>query len=756
MKEDNMIIIPLRILSADENFVCMLGKSISDGCSLMVMGNLPINFIGCPLRVFGKYTDSGKKGGKKFNATSWQISKPKNKRTLQKMTNAMGMNLSCEEVIALFDRYGEKTLDVLNEGRYSELLEVIPTVTEDELKNIQRILKNTFLEQNVTLLLNHYRLPPYYSSQVKKHYGDRIDEVEKNPYLLCNIRGIEFPLLDEKVRAVRASNYNERDLGRVAAGILYAVDTLQLGGDVCFKPDALLKQTVQTLGLMPSVCEVYIDMAIRQGFLSKYNGYIYLGETEETERALALNVFDIIHSPVPKARDEKIESAIKKAEADSGLTLGEKQLEAIEKAHKNAISIITGGPGCGKTTCINQLIKSFQELKPDIKILAAAPTGRAARRLAEATGLEAKTLHSVLKIPKDGKHPRVKELDADLIIVDEFSMCDLYLSDAFFSRVKIGTTRIVMVGDIDQLPSVDCGNVFADLIKSHAIPTTVLDTTYRQANDSMIKKNAKKINKGKLPLEEGKDFKLAGVGQDIVDATLRCVKFALKSYKPDDIMVLSPFRKSKFGANAMNACLQKNLNPHSPEKNEYFYGKTVFREGDRVMQLVNDGDRDVYNGDIGYITEVVTKTHGEQKKGIEVKFETGNVQFYTASMINELQLAYALTIHKSQGSEFPCVIVMFGEQYKSYRQKSLLYTAITRAKKEVILVSDSKSIAYASTSQSPLEAKGRNSFLAARLNIRELRRKREQEKLKKPPKEDEPKKKSSQIEGQLSLNLESA
>ena len=751
-KQDNILAIPLKVLSADETFVVLLVKSITHGTTFCASGSLPINLIGCTIRLFGKYTDTGKKNGKSFKVVRWELAPPKSAVTLNKVVNALKMKLTTTEVRALFSAFGENALNILREGNTEEIKKVLPDVSESTLENISQICEATFLIQEASNILAKYNQPMYLAGKVVKHYGDKVPTLNNNPYLLCNV-GVNFRDIDKRIKWKQKDNYNPLFAGRIAMGIKYAMELNEMSGNVYIEPDKLVESVVEILEIMPSQAKKYINQAIEQGFLRMFSGKIYLAETEEIERDCAREVFDILHSPIHKYKEKDIDNAISNAE--DGITLGDMQRQGVKQALLNPISIITGGAGCGKTTCINQLIKAYKSLNSDAKILAAAPTGRAARRLAEATGLEAKTLHSVLKILKDGRYPKIDVLDADLIIVDEFSMCDIFLSEAFFSKVKVGQTRVVMVGDKHQLPSVDCGNVFADLIASNIIPCTTLKTIYRQAEDSAIIKNADAINENNLPLQNADDFMLVQ-NQQIIDTTLKSVKYALKSFRAEDIMVLSPFRKTEYGSNAMNEKLQALLNPPSPVKNEYHYGRTIFREGDRVIQTENDAERDVYNGDIGYITNIIEKTHKDKKKGVEVKFETGNTLFYTASMLSDLQLAYAITIHKSQGSEFPCTIVMFSKDYGNFRQKKLLYTAVTRAKVKVILVGDSDSISFAASSRSPFERKRRNSLLAGRLVSLEDKRNKAKEAFENGQiKNPKPKKaqRNEQVQGQISLAL---
>ncbi|MDO5519580.1 MAG: ATP-dependent RecD-like DNA helicase [bacterium] len=588
-----------------------------------------------------------------------------------------------------------------------------------EVKGISERLAREICEQfeekremrSAMLFLQKYGISTTYAVKIYQQYGQRLYEVVRdNPYKLAeDISGIGFKLADEIARNVGVNVDSEN---RIKAGIMYALSNATAFGHT-FLPEAeLLATASELLGVeQEKINHQIMDMVIEKKIIIKEvneRRVIYHATYYYMELNCARMLVDLdIKYDVPEAA---LIEHVKQIEASSGIMLDEMQRMAVYEAARNGLLVITGGPGTGKTTTINQIIRFFES--QGLEILLAAPTGRAAKRMSETTGYEAQTIHRLLELnggmQENGGRMHFERndenpLEADAIIIDEMSMVDISLMNAFLKAISVGT-RVILVGDVNQLPSVGPGNVLKDIIDSECFNVVRLKKIFRQAAESTIITNAHKINDGQ-PIKfdnKSKDFFVLQREDTtlIQRVVLSLVMEKMPKYvnaSPLDIQVLTPMRKGELGVEKLNEILQRYINPPAPDKKEKEYRGIVFREGDKVMQIKNNYQLEwevknqynirlnkgtgVFNGDCGIIKEI--NTFAEL---MEVEFEEGKTVEYPFSNLDELELAYAITIHKSQGSEYPAVVLPLLTGPRMLFNRNLLYTAVTRAKSCVTIV----------------------------------------------------------------------
>ncbi len=531
--------------------------------------------------------------------------------------------------------------------------------------------------------------------------------VKSNPYKLAeDIGGIGFRIADEIAQKAGIDRNSEF---RIKSCILYVLSQAATGGHAYLPKDELLSYSINMLGIDIEDIEKYlVDLVFDKKVVVKNKQDVYAANFYYTEMNVAKMLIDLNVSD--NVDEQKLLKCLENIEEQTKTELDVMQRNAIITAMRNGISVITGGPGTGKTTTINTLIKMFE--RQGMEILLAAPTGRAAKRMSEATGFAAQTIHRLLEIngsPDDNstsmrfERNEQNPLEADVIIIDEMSMVDMFLMNALLKAISVGT-RLVLVGDVDQLPSVGAGNVLRDIIKSDMFNVVMLTKIFRQEEQSSIVLNAHKINKGEqISLDnKSKDFLFVRKpsAAEVLDATVRLVRDKLPEYVDCDkleVQVLTPMRKGVLGVDNLNNILQKNLNPSMPSKNEKEIGGGIFREGDKVMQIKNNYQLEweirglhgivvekglgVFNGDVGRI--ITVNNYAEY---LEVEFDDGKVVTYTFKQLDELELAYAVTIHKSQGSEYPAIVFPALTGPAVLMNRNLLYTCVTRAKKCVTIV----------------------------------------------------------------------
>jgi exodeoxyribonuclease V alpha subunit len=587
----------------------------------------------------------------------------------------------------IVDHFGERTLEVIDKesGRLREV--------EGIGERRRKLIKESWTEQRdvreIMIFLQSHGIGTAKASRIYRQYGaDAIAIVKRNPYRLCEeVWGIGFKTADAIALSVGIPHDSEV---RARAGLIYTLQTESDEGH-CFTPEpdlllhaqALLDITVEILGDA-------LSKEFEKGTLVKEEDRIYLRDLFRAETRVAASLTRLLDAPQPFAPIDAT-VAIPWAERKMGLNLAPLQREALRNAVTSKVSIITGGPGVGKTTIIRALTEIFGARKMDIRL--AAPTGRAAKRMSEATGREAQTIHRLLKFnPSVGgfEFNIDNPLGGDCFILDETSMIDIRLMDQFLQALPDSAT-LILVGDTDQLPSVGPGNVLRDLIASGQVPCCRLDTIFRQDTSGLIVRNAHHVNHGE-PFEThtgDSDFYFVETGdpEKIIARTVELmtnripVKFKLDPLA--DVQVLTPMRRNLLGTENLNSVIQTALNPSGPS---LVRGCTHFRVNDRVMQLRNNYDKEVFNGDIGFIKQVDT-----EDRALIVLFDGRPVR-YVQSELDELVLAYACSIHKSQGSEYPAVIVLLHTQHFKLLQRNLLYTAITRGKRLVMVVGSSRAV----------------------------------------------------------------
>lgn len=609
--------------------------------------------------------------------------------------------------------FGEDTIKILDSN--IEKLEEIPGIGK---KRINTIMKS-YLEQRVTkdiiIFFQSYGITVNMAMKIYKKFGvNCINIVKDNPYILTEyISGIGFRTADSIAKSL---GIEKDSLFRIKSGVIYIINEFCALGNTFIPMDRLRDKGMKLLEINSEkfdegVYELIIDGKIKVEVVDNidavYNmSYLYL-EMSVTRKIveLATTNYDKLSLNV----NEKINDF----ESKANIKLANSQKEAIEGAFFNGIEVITGGPGTGKTTIINCIVSIFESL--GLKVFMAAPTGRAAKRMAEATGREAKTIHRLLEIGSyseeevDEIENETSAIECDVLVVDEASMVDISLMNALLKAMQVGT-RLIIVGDVDQLPSVGPGNVLRDIIESDAVKVVRLNEIFRQGQESMIVQNAHLINEGKMPILNTKnsDFYLerAADSEVMLEKIIGLVKIRLPKFNVEwdsvrDIQVLSPMRKGIMGIDNLNIQLQQVLNPKSKDKDEVEIKDMIFRVGDKVMQIKNnytlkwsknnssEEGKGVFNGDVGYITEI-----NEDEDKITVCFEDDKIVEYEESDLDEITLAYAVTIHKSQGSEFPVVIMPMFMGPPLLMNRNLLYTGITRAKKLVVLVGNSKVVEF--------------------------------------------------------------
>ena len=652
--------------------------------------------------------------GRQFQADRYEIQLPKNGAALERYLGSGAVKgIGAALASRIVQRFGEDTLRIMEEE--PERLAEIKGISERKAREIgEQMIENSQM-QNAMIFLAQYGISLTLGIKIYNQYQDMLYQVlRENPYKLAeDIQGVGFKIADEI--AGRAGIRADSEY-RIRSGLFYTLSRAGAEGHLYLPREELLERAAALLGLDTGILDKHLmDLSIDRKIVLKeqkkgdgesnvivYSSQSYFLELNTARMLQELNI-------VCESGGDAVEKRIAALEASDGISLDEKQKAAVAAAVRNGLMILTGGPGTGKTTTINTMIRYFEA--EDMEIALAAPTGRAAKRMTEATGYEASTIHRLLELSgvveeasedvrfeRNADHP----LEADVIIIDEMSMVDIYLMHALLSAVVPGT-RLILVGDMNQLPSVGPGSVLRDIIRSEAFPVVELTHIFRQASESDIVVNAHRIHAG-LPVvldNHSRDFFFLRrtdipVIQKVV---LTLVSQKLPRYvdaRPQDIQVLCPMRKGPLGVENLNLILQKYLNPPSPEKAEQAVGSGVFRVGDKVMQIRNDYQLEweirgkygiaaqkglgVFNGDLGVITSI--NSFGEL---LTVEYEEGRFVDYTFKQLDELELAYATTIHKAQGSEYPAVVIPLLGGPRMLMTRNLLYTAVTRARKCVVL-----------------------------------------------------------------------
>jgi exodeoxyribonuclease V alpha subunit len=658
--------------------------SLSDG--IKAVGILPGIRTGERLKLTGHY-ESHPKHGEQFKIESFSIIYPTTTVLISKYLGS-GLIKGIGPAIAdrIVDVFGENTLNIMD-NETDKLLKV-EGIGKKKLVQIKKSWQEQKAVKDIMLYLQSFDISPAYALKIYRTYGkDAIRIVQENPYQLTyDVWGIGFKLADN---IGKNAGFNEDHPKRIKAGIIYVLNEASNDGHVYLPFDEMIRKCNEILNVDLSDSLLLFREMEDYGLLKIVNDNVYLLHYYLAERNIE-NKISALCECTPELTEKELNSVRLKTGYYS-----DEQLKAIRNSLLHKILILTGGPGTGKTTALKGIIDSYKHLNKII--LLAAPTGRAAKRMSEVIGSEAKTIHRLLEYnPQDQIFARNEDnpLEADLLVVDEVSMIDTLLMNSLMCALSPGTT-LVLVGDIDQLPSVGPGNILHDLIKSDKIPTAMLTKIFRQAEESKIVVNAHKINKGEFPAlqnNETSDFFFIQEADNSIIPDLiveLCTKRLPSKYGFDpmkDIQVLTPMYRGEAGADNLNSILQSALN-----KNEVLItrGKKCYKVGDKVMQLRNNYEKDVFNGDIGLIHTINTE---DQK--LEIIFN-GKIVAYDFLDLDDITLAYAITVHKSQGSEYPCVILPLSTAHYIMLQRNLLYTAVTRASKMMVITGSKQALQIA-------------------------------------------------------------
>lgn len=654
----------------------------------------------------GEYTEHPTYG-QQFKVAGFEEKAPEDEEAIERYLGSGAIKgIGLAMAARIVRRFKEDTFRIIEEE--PERLAEIKGISNRKAMEIASQVNEKRDLRQAMIFLQQYGITMNLAVKVYQAYGqDVYSIIRENPYRLADdIDGVGFRTADEI--AARVGIRMDSDF-RVRSGILYTLLQASGEGHTYLPETELTPRASKLLNVTAEQVEKqYMDLAIERKIILKqmedqtqiYAASFYYMEANTATMLKRLNVsYDV--------SDAEIEQRIREIEKKSGMTLDEHQVTAVKEAVRNGLLVITGGPGTGKTTTINTIIRYF-ELE-GLEIFLAAPTGRAAKRMSETTGFEARTVHRMLELnggaegsggfERDESNP----LEADVIIVDEMSMVDISLMCSLLKAISVGT-RLILVGDVNQLPSVGPGSVLRDIIQSHACNVVMLTKIFRQASTSDIIVNAHKINHGEEVILDNKSmdfFFLKRYDADvIINVVLQLIKQKLPKFvdaTPYDIQVLTPMRKGLLGVERLNGILQRYMNPPADDKVEKEYGSTVFREGDKVMQTKNnyqlaweirtkfgltvDKGLGIFNGDMGIIRQI--NDFAEQ---MIIEFDEGRMVEYPYKLLDELELAYAITIHKSQGSEYPAVVIPLLGGPMMLMNRNLLYTAVTRARKCVTLV----------------------------------------------------------------------
>ncbi len=690
------------IFANEENGFAICDLGTEDDDLVTVTGIMPYVGEGDTVTVYGKWVHNPKYG-RQFRVTSCEKQLPADSAAILRYLSARSIKgIGPKLAKKIVDEFGEETFDVME--NHPEWLAQISGITRKKANEIGQDFANKAGIRSAMLFFREHFGAAATVRIYKKWGAQSIDVAKKNPYLLCEeIDGIGFERADrlaEKLGLVRDSEE------RICSGISYLLTVMaQQNGHVCLPRTQAVGEAGKLLGIPVERVEATVTALLKREKLYEAvidgEHFLYEGQQYRHERYVARKL-TLLDKVCPVTDTANIGSFIAREEAESGVKYADLQRRAIYHAMENGVMILTGGPGTGKTTVVRALIRMFDSM--GCRIALCAPTGRAAKRLSESTSSEAKTIHRLLEYGGDEKggqcfhRDEQNLLEEDVIIADEVSMVDNLLMSALLRAVKPGA-RIILIGDADQLPSVGAGNILRDLLDSGCFVSVCLTEIFRQAQKSLIVTNAHAINRGEMPnlsVKNGDFFFLPReedreIAQTVAELCRTRLPRAYGEMAVTGAQVIAPSRKGESGTEHLNRVLQAALNPPSAQKREYPFRDIVYREGDRVMQIRNNYDltwertngvsgSGIFNGDIGVIEEILPHEHL-----FRIRFEDRYVNYET-TLLEELEPAYAITVHKSQGSEYPIVILPMGNVPPMLRSRNLLYTAVTRAQMMVILV----------------------------------------------------------------------
>ena len=591
----------------------------------------------------------------------------------------------------IYDTFGQETLQVLDQE--PKKLLTVRGISEKKLRKIvDSYLANRGARDVIAFLAPH-GVSPSRAVRLYREYGEEtMDIVRNHPYRLCELAGIAFRTADKLAMSMGIDPLSSE---RIDQALLYTLTDAETKGHLCLEKHAFLKECLKLLDTAGMTLDMAASRAVRliqEDRLVTYGDSVFKAKTAGIEESLAYEIVRKMRGSVEEYPD--LDDSISGEEKVLRFRLAPEQREAVKMGLTSKLCVITGGPGTGKTSVQRALLDLYKKRFPAARIVCCAPTGKAARRMEQSTGVPSATVHRVLGLiaNEDGQYGDPETLDADLVLVDEVSMLDVYLAEKLFRSIP-ATARLILVGDSDQLPSVGPGAVLKEIIASGRVPVVRLDQVFRQKNGSRIAANAKLIRHGNLSLEYGPDFEFydstdMSVSAEIIESlylqeTARC--------GIDNVVLLSPYRqKTETGANALNQRLQGKVNPPADGKMDAVHGQRRFRTGDKVMQIKNC--EDINNGDVGYITSI---TGTQTESVVRIDFGDGRIVDYENADLDMLDLGYACTVHKSQGSEYKSVIINLQCAHSVMLVRPLIYTAITRAKEKVLIVGERRALCTA-------------------------------------------------------------
>ena len=680
-------------------------KVNSDNELITFIGDFGNIEVGEELTCSGRYEDNSR-FGRQFRAEHIERSLPTSSSAIQRyLSGGIVKGISAVLAKKIVEKFGEQTLEII-ENEPDRLAEV-DGISHKKAAGIYEEFRKTFAVRSLMTLINSYELPASVSIRSWKLWGEGAEElISGNPYVLCR-EGVDvsFTRADSIAKKLEIPESSKE---RIAAGLTWILRELANEGHTAVPLETLREKALTLLGTDTETWQAVLDSELEEDNLHSYNGMIMLHDHYKAEDYIARRLS--IMSEISYDSRMDYSDVIDIAEEENGIEYEQTQRKAINLALSKGFLVLTGGPGTGKTTTLNAILSLFEQQA--MNVMLAAPTGRAAKRLSDLTGHEAKTIHRLLEVRvSDGErmsfqHNETDQLDCDVLIIDEMSMVDSCLFEAVLRAIRVNC-KLVLVGDSDQLPSVGAGNVLRDIIDSGVMPVVTLTEIFRQSQKSAIVTNAHKIVRGEYPdvTDRGSDFffmqrqTYPELQKLVIDL---CRDRLPKAYGYDpfgSIQVLSPTRQGPTGTVELNRLLQAELNPPAPGKSEVKTPMFIFRKGDKVMQTKNDYDilwkkvnddddieegAGIFNGDIGVITAA-----NKLLRTLTIDFD-GRIATYSAEMLDKLELAYAVTVHKSQGSEFDAVILTLFGGYDKLYYRNLLYTAVTRARKLLVIIGTRK------------------------------------------------------------------
>ena len=679
--------------------------------SIKVVGHFLPTVAGVKVDMAGHWKKDARYG-LQFEMESYEEIVGSDKRSIVAYLSS-GMIPGIGSVLAerIYNTFGAQTLEVLDQdpSRVSEVL----GISKKKCEQFCKAYMETRSARKLINLLAPFNISAPQAVKLRQELGtDAQRLLMEFPYMVFERDLIDFEIADQ---LAQASGIPQNAPERLAAGLIYALKQAEHEGHLCMHKETFVRRAVNLLRAphvtWKAVAQRAFEM-IKEGRLSLFYDYVYRPIMAKAEEDVATWICDMLHrDSLPYMGD--LDDEIDGQQTEMGFTFAEEQRHAIRTALTSPICIISGGPGTGKTSIQRAILNIYKKSFPDSNVVCCAPTGRAARRMEQSTGYPASTIHKVLNLTAGEVH-ELKDIDlleADLVLVDEVSMMDMLTTWYLFNALP-PSCRLILVGDADQLPSVGPGAVLNELLACGQLPAVILDKVFRQSEGSLVAENAQRIRHGVTDLEFGDDFQFWPSAEETQSAQylMWFYKREVDRYGVDNVALLTPFRKkSKTGVYSLNAALHDTINPASPEKDEIETGQRVLRVGDKVMQMKN---RDfASNGDIGYIC-----TSKRDSDGILVEVDFGDdrvVAYEDAESLRQVELAYAATIHKSQGSEYDAVLINIQNMHGKMLNRALIYTAETRAKKQVIIVGDWEAVVRAIQTA---DTKRRNTMLAVRIN----------------------------------------